>query len=312
MITTPLFNEPSPLQKIEHSILNEHGTNLYIKRDDLIHSEVSGNKWRKLKYNFDEMRQLGFTKLLTFGGAFSNHIAATAFAARHLGFEAVGLIRGEELNPNSNPTLQRANELGMKLQFVDRGAYREMTQSSKIPAFPDHFIIPEGGANTLGITGVAEIISEIKIPFDTIVTAVGTGTTISGLIHGLKGKSSVLGISVLKGDFLQQEVEKFLQKIETPHSNFEINNSYHFGGYAKFSQKLIDFINSISSELSIKLDPIYTGKALFGVWDMIERGKFDNQTLIFLHTGGLQGTAGYNQKTRKKFIIRNIFSNFKP
>ena len=295
-----MFHLPSPLQKLEHPLLKQRGVMLYVKRDDLIHEEVSGNKWRKLKYNVAEMQRQGFTKLVTFGGAYSNHIAATAAAANYFGYEAVGVIRGDELNPNSNPTLNRAAELGMKFYFIDRKSYREMTQLSKIPDFPDHFIIPEGGANMLGMKGIAEIISEIQMPFDSIITAIGTGTTISGLIQGLNGKSKVLGISVLKGNFIQNEVELFLKNSDTHQTNFEIDNSFHFGGYGKFSEKLIDFINTISTQLSIKLDPIYTGKALFGVWDMIERGKFDNQTLIFLHTGGLQGIAGYNQKNPQK------------
>ena len=295
-----MFHLPSPLQKLEHPLLEQHRVNLYIKRDDLINEEVSGNKWRKLKYNIAEMQRRGFKKLVTFGGAYSNHIAATSAAANYFGFEAVGVIRGDELNPNSNPTLKRASELGMKFYFIDRKTYREMTQLSKIPDFPDHYIIPEGGANPLGMKGIAEIISEIQIPFDIIITAIGTGTTISGLIQGLNGKSKVLGISVLKGNFIQNEVELFLKNSDTHQTNFEIDNSFHFGGYGKFSEKLIDFINTISTQLSIKLDPIYTGKALFGVWDMIERGKFDNQTLIFLHTGGLQGIAGYNQKNPQK------------
>lgn len=295
-----MFRLPSPLQKIEHPLLDEHQVKFYVKRDDLIHPEVSGNKWRKLKYNIEEMKRLGFTKLVTFGGAYSNHIAATAAAADYFGLDALGVIRGDELSAQSNPTLQRADALGMTLKFVDRETYRIMTQSSKIPDFPDHFMIPEGGANELGVKGVSEIISEIEIPFEVIATAVGTGTTISGLIHGLKGKCSVLGISVLKGDFVERDLDIFLKKNHISYSNYEIENSYHFGGYAKTSQLLIDFINTISKALSIKLDPIYTGKALFGVWDMIEKGKFDNQTLIFLHTGGLQGTAGYNQKNPQK------------
>jgi 1-aminocyclopropane-1-carboxylate deaminase len=295
-----MFHLPSPLEKLEHSLLDQHRVKLYIKRDDLIHPEVSGNKWRKLKYNIQEMQIQGSTRLLTFGGAFSNHIAATAAAAAYFGMEATGIIRGEELNEYSNPTLQRASELGMKFQFVSRTKYRQLTQSSTTPDFPNHFVIPEGGANKLGIKGVAEIIPEIEIPFDFIICAVGTGTTLAGLIHGLNGRSKALGISVLKGDFIVDEVASILEKVENFNTNYEVETTYHFGGYGKKTQQLIDFNNSISETLSIKLDPIYTGKALFGVWDMIERGKFDDQTLIFLHTGGLQGIAGYNQKNPEK------------
>jgi 1-aminocyclopropane-1-carboxylate deaminase len=295
-----MFHLPSPLEKLEHSLLDQHRVKLYIKRDDLIHPEVSGNKWRKLKYNIQEMQIQGSTRLLTFGGAFSNHIAATAAAAAYFGMEATGIIRGEELNEYSNPTLQRASELGMKFQFVSRAKYRQLTQSSTTPDFPNHFVIPEGGANKLGIKGVAEIIPEIEIPFDFIICAVGTGTTLAGLIHGLNGRSKALGISVLKGDFIVDEVASILEKVENFNTNYEVETTYHFGGYGKKTQQLIDFNNSISETLSIKLDPIYTGKALFGVWDMIERGKFDDQTLIFLHTGGLQGIAGYNQKNPEK------------
>lgn len=295
-----MFRLPSPLEQIEHPLLQQHGVKFYMKRDDLIHPEVSGNKWRKLKYNIEEMQRLGLSKLATFGGAYSNHIAAAAAAANHFGIEAVGLIRGEELNEHSNPTLLRASELGMTLQFVDRKSYREMTQLKNLPDFPEHFVIPEGGANVHGICGVAEIVSEINIPFDTLITAVGTGTTLCGLVQGLNGNARVLGVSVLKGDFIKSDVQNTLGKLRASANNYQIETAYHFGGYGKITGQLIEFINTLAVAISIKLDPIYTGKALFGVWDMIERGKFDDQTLIFLHTGGLQGIAGYNQKNPQK------------
>jgi 1-aminocyclopropane-1-carboxylate deaminase len=295
-----MFHLPSPLEKLHHPLLDDHRVNLFIKRDDLIHSEVSGNKWRKLKYNIEELRRLGFEKLLTFGGAYSNHIAATAAAANYFGIPSVGVIRGEELHEKSNPTLSKAHSYGMEFQFVSRQQYRKLREADTCVVYPDHYVIPEGGANTLGIKGVAAIISEIDRSFDTIITAVGTGTTLAGLVKGLNGQGRALGISVLKGDFLHAEVTELLRTEEVDYSNFEISETYHFGGYGKTTAALIDLVNMIFDDLGIKLDPIYTGKAFFGVWDMIERGKFDDQTLIFLHTGGLQGIAGYNQKNPQK------------
>ena len=297
-----MFTLPSPIQKISHPHLEAHDIHLWIKRDDLIHPEVSGNKWRKLKYNLEEAAHLGKKEIVTLGGAFSNHIAATAAACHSLGFVSIGLIRGDELNEESNPTLQRAAELGMKLVFTERSRYRKISQQPETlqESYPNSFVIPEGGANGLGMKGVQDIIAEIQINYQWVITPIGTGTTFQGLLQA-NSYGNTLGISVLKGI---NELTK-LRHLATPvpTNGYEINSAFHFGGYAKTTPELIDFINQMKDEIKIQFDPVYTGKAFFGVWKMIADGKFDGQTLVFLHTGGLQGIAGFNQKSPQKIYI---------
>jgi len=278
---------------------------MYIKRDDLIHPEISGNKWRKLKYNFEYAIENALSEVITFGGAYSNHIAATAAAANHFGIKSTGIIRGDELNENSNPTLQQAAKDGMNFRFLSREDYRKLkTDLNLLKAqFPNAYIIPEGGTNELAIQGASEIIQELHIDFDVIITAIGTGGTMAGLIRGLRGKKEVLGISSLKGDFMKTEMRDLLQNMQISHSNFEVLTNFHFGGYGKCPSTLIDFINQMKKEINMLFDPIYTAKALFGVWEMITNGRFDGQTLVFLHTGGLQGIAGFNQKSSQKIHI---------
>ena len=278
---------------------------MYIKRDDLIHPEISGNKWRKLKYNFEYARKKGFSEIVTFGGAFSNHIAATACAAGHLELLSVGIIRGDELNESSNSTLQLAHDHGMKFEFVRRDVYRTIRNDfeSLREKYPNAYIVPEGGTNNLAVRGASEIVQEINVDYDCIITAVGTGGTMAGLVLGLAGKKEVFGISSLKGEFVALEFHKLLVSLGISFTNYKISSDYHFGGYAKTSSQLIDFINTMKQELNLLFDPIYTGKALFGVWNMIANGNFDNQTLVFLHTGGLQGIAGFNQKSSQKIHI---------
>ena len=290
-----------PLQKIESSFLKSNGINLYVKREDLIHPTIPGNKWRKLKYNFKEAKKRGHKTILTFGGAFSNHIAATASAANEYGFSSIGVIRGDELTPSSNPTLQRAHELGMQLYFVSRQDYKNRNESDFLSEleskFGDFYAIPEGGSNSLAVKGCAEIVSEIEIDFDYIVTAVGTGGTLAGLASGLDGTRKALGISVLKGaTYLDDEVTALIASHkEIGIRNWEINHDHHLGGYAKFNDQLIGFINDFKIKNGIQLDPIYTGKMMMAIYDLIGQKYFEpNTRVVALHTGGLQGIAGFN------------------
>lgn len=297
-----MFRLPSPLQKIDHPLLDKHGVNLLIKRDDLIHTEVSGNKWRKLKYNIEEAQKMDFKTILTYGGAYSNHIAATAAACTHFGLKSIGIIRGDELNIESNETLKMAHDHGMELRFVDRQKYKNL-KLGELTIETNAFTIPEGGANELGVKGCAEIIGEMDEPFDHIITSIGTGTTMAGILAGLKGERSVIGFSSLKGDFVHDSFAEMLSEFDIHHSNYTLHSDFHFGGYGKTAPELINFINRMKIEINVLFDPIYTGKAFFGVWKLISDGKFDNQTLIFLHTGGLQGIAGHNQKSLQKIHI---------
>ncbi|WP_303319114.1 pyridoxal-phosphate dependent enzyme [Flavivirga abyssicola] len=294
--------------KLGHSINqpvnlpNSKGVELFIKREDEIHPFVSGNKYRKLKYNLLEAKKKGFKTLLTFGGAFSNHIAAVASAGNLLGFKTIGVIRGEELENKilDNETLSFAKQNGMQFKFVSREAYRNKTSEAFLAklkdTFNDFYLIPEGGTNALAVKGCEEILTETDKAFDYICCAVGTGGTISGLINCSKLSQQVLGFPALKGDFLQQDISKFVTK-----TNWDLITDYHFGGYAKINDELVAFINTFKELNKIPLDPVYTGKMMFGVFDLINKGYFKKGSKILaIHTGGLQGIKGMNRVLKNK------------
>ena len=294
-------------QKIHLDLPN--GIELFIKREDLLHPIISGNKFRKLKYNIEEAKKSGNNTLLTFGGAFSNHILAVAGAGAEFDFKTIGVIRGEELECkiNENPTLAQAQELGMQFHFVSRTAYRDKESSSFISflseKFGNFYLVPEGGTNDLAIKGCEEILtSEDKSYFTHIACAVGTGGTISGLINSSSEKQQIIGFSSLKGAFLSEVIRNFVSK-----TNWSINDNYHFGGYGKVTDELIQFLNSFYSQTAIPLDPVYTGKMVFGILDWIEKGYFPpNAKILMIHTGGLQGIKGMNfaLKNKNKEIIQ--------
>lgn len=269
---------------------------LSIKREDLLHPYISGNKFRKLKYNIEEVKRLNKNTLLTFGGAYSNHILAVAAVGKEYGFKTIGIIRGEELvnNIENNPTLSKAKEFGMEFDFISRDNYRNKNDENFIATlklkFGDFYLLPEGGTNLLAIKGCEEIVTSEDDAFDYICCAVGTGGTISGVINCSKHCQKVLGFPALKGDFLQEDIRKFANK-----ENWELINDYHFGGYAKTTNELIDFMNEFYTQYQIPLDPIYTGKMVFGVFDLIKKNYFpENVKILILHTGGLQGINGMN------------------
>lgn len=287
-------------QKLQITFSNS--ISVTIKREDLIHPVVSGNKFRKLKYNLLQAKTENKKTLLTFGGAFSNHIAAVAFAARENGFESIGIIRGDELGNKiaQNATLQFAQECGMKFEFVSREAYRLKNESSFLERlklkFGDFYLIPEGGTNELAVKGCEEILTDEDREFDYICCAAGTGGTISGIINSALSHQKVLGFPALKGDFLQDEICIFVQN-----KNWKLINNYHCGGYGKVNEELIAFINDFYNTNQIPLDPVYTGKMVFGVIDMIQKNYFPAQSnILLIHTGGLQGIQGMNAKLKKK------------
>ena len=280
-----------------------------IKREDLIHPVVSGNKFRKLKYNLLQAKTENKRTLLTFGGAFSNHIAAVAFAAKEQGFQSIGIIRGDELRDkiDANPTLQFAQECGMQFEFVSREAYRLKNEPSFLEdlkqQFGHFFLIPEGGTNELAVKGCQEIFTAEDNQFDYICCAVGTGGTISGIINSALPHQKVLGFPALKGDFLQDEIRIFAQN-----ENWELINEYHFGGYGKVNEDLIRFINQFYDNNKIPLDPVYTGKMVFGVMDLIQKNYFPaHSNILLIHTGGLQGIYGMNVKLKKKQLPTIIY-----
>ncbi|TPN88051.1 1-aminocyclopropane-1-carboxylate deaminase/D-cysteine desulfhydrase [Aquimarina algicola] len=293
-------------QPVRHPILDRFGIVLDIKREDQLHKDVSGNKFRKLKYNFIEAQQLGYTSVLTFGGAFSNHIAATAAAGKILNIPTIGIIRGEELGVDlvktlkENDTLRFALSCGMQFRFITREAYRQKSTSTFLKQlqkeYKDSYIVPEGGTNELAIKGCEEILEASDASYDVLCCAVGTGGTISGIINSSFEHQKVLGFPALKGDFLTSEIKKY-----TSRTNWKLIHDYHFGGYGKINSELIEFINTFNNEQYIPLDPVYTSKMIFGIFDRIEKGFFTKNTRILaIHTGGLQGIAGMNKKLMKK------------
>ena len=273
-----------------------------IKREDMLHPEVSGNKFRKLTYNFQHAKNTGYKTILTFGGAYSNHIAAVAKAGEITGFKTIGIIRGEELvsKIDNNPTLKFAQACGMQLEFISRDSYRDKSSTDFLTnlksRFGEVYIIPEGGTNDLAVKGCEDILTEDDAQFDYICCPVGTGGTISGLINSSHLNQKILGFPALKGSFLRKDISKFAKQ-----ANWDLITDYHFGGYAKINTELISFINNFKIDYGIPLDPIYTGKMFYGILDLMKTGYFDaNAQILAIHTGGLQGIAGMNNYLEQK------------
>ncbi|MBW1656849.1 1-aminocyclopropane-1-carboxylate deaminase/D-cysteine desulfhydrase [Flavobacterium quisquiliarum] len=291
----PVFN-----QSINIQFPND--ISLTIKREDLIHPFVSGNKFRKLKYNLLQAKAENKDTLLTFGGAFSNHIAAVAYAGKEQGLKTIGIIRGEELldKIQENPTLKFAQENGMQFEFVSREEYRLKNEESFIEKlrnkFGDFYLVPEGGTNELAVKGCEEILTNEDSGFNYVCCAIGTGGTISGLINSALPNQQILGFPALKGDFLNDEIRIFAKK-----DNWNLISDYHFGGYGKINLELVEFINAFFEKTKVPLDPIYTGKMVFGVIDLIGKNYFPaHSKILLIHTGGLQGIEGMNIKLKQK------------
>ncbi len=292
------------LERIKLPGIN-NSVRFYIKREDKFHTAISGNKWRKLKYNLIEAKQQNKDTLLTFGGAYSNHIYATASAGRIFGFKTIGIIRGEEHLP-LNPTLTFAKENGMEIHYVSRKEYRRRYDADFIESiynkFGNIYLVPEGGTNLLAIKGAAEIVSDIDIDFDYICSACGTGGTLAGIISGLNGEKNAIGFPVLKGaGFLNRNIYNLVKEFTgKTFGNWKLELDYHFGGYAKINRELIDFINEFEKLNGIPLDPVYTGKMMYGIYDLAKNNRFENgATVIAVHTGGLQGIEGMKPKIAK-------------
>lgn len=293
---------PAPVQEISDPIADAFKIRLFIKREDHIHPYVSGNKWRKLKYNLMEAKKTGFNTLLTFGGAYSNHIYATAAAGKACGFNTIGIIRGEE-SKNLNYTLNFARQQGMQLHYADRAIYRQKDSQELIDQlnarFGDFYLLPEGGSNELAVKGCAEMIRELEEQYDFYCAPCGTGGTLAGIIGGLKGNSYVVGFPVLKdGEFLSNDISALLKaSFQQSWPNWSLLLNYHFGGYAKINQELVAFVQSFYERTRIPLDLIYTGKMMYGVYDLIKLGYFpEGSKVLVIHTGGLQGNKGMEEK----------------
>jgi 1-aminocyclopropane-1-carboxylate deaminase len=298
--------ETSRNQQVNMKEIESAEVSLWMKREDELHPNISGNKYRKLKYNLVEAADRGYHTLLTFGGAYSNHISALAYAGKMKGLKTIGIIRGDELavQPElvaENPTLSFAIKMGMQLDFVSREFYRSRHEEEFIALLRERFgafyLVPEGGTNALAIRGCEEILDTTDEVFDYICVAAGTGGTMTGLINSAAEGQTVLGFPSLKGDFLGKEIAKSAIRTE----NWSLVNDYHFGGYAKINEKLISFINQFYRSTTIPLDPVYTGKMMYGLVDMIRNKRFEkNSRILAIHTGGLQGIDGMNQKLKNK------------
>ena len=291
---------PPLIQQINSDIGNSTGVELYVLRLDIMHSQINGNKWFKLKYNLVEAKERNLSTILTFGGAYSNHIYATAAAGNLFGFRTIGVIRGEENIP-LNPTLQFAVAQGMELVYIDRQTYKkrhtEELQNQLKQRFGEVFIIPEGGCNLNGMRGCIEILQTVK-GFNTICLACGTGTTLAGMTLSLSPEQKVIGFPILKGgDFLKEDINNLLTSylnsglpasVNSP-TSWQLVSDYHFGGYAKVNNELKLFCQDFQAQHDIPLDYIYTGKMFYGVMDLIAKGFFKSESLLLIHTGGLQG-----------------------
>lgn len=291
----------TPIVRIDLPEIADAGVNLWIKRDDLVHELVSGNKFRKLKYNVLQACDQSKQRLLSFGGAYSNHIHALAALGALLKIETIGVIRGDELQ-GDNPTLNFAKRCGMKLHFVSRSQYREKNEPGFLKElerlFGDFYLIPEGGSNAYAVQGCLELAQEIEgqIKPDIVTVACGTGGTLAGLASGLIQTKQLIGFPVLKGaEFLQSEIQELIAGVSV--ARWELIPDYHFGGYAKLTSPLADFISDFRDRTGIRLDPVYTGKMIYGVLDMIAKGAFPRESnIVAIHTGGLQGLDGMQKK----------------
>lgn len=293
---------PIPTEEVDLKAFGIDGFSLFVLREDLLHPFVSGNKFRKLKYNIHTARFQNLDTLLTFGGAFSNHIAATAAAGKEMGMKTIGIIRGEEVKEkiNQNPTLSFAENCGMQLHFVSRESYRKKESSCFLSdlerKFGEFYLLPEGGTNSLAVNGCMEILTDEHSSYDYVCVPVGTGGTIAGLVKASHQDQKVLGFSALKGSFQTDIISKYTFK-----TNFKITDSYCFGGYGKIDMKLVRFINDFRLKTGIPLDPVYTGKMVFGILDLLKNGYFkENSRILAVHTGGLQGIAGMNELLQRK------------
>ncbi|MBX0292760.1 pyridoxal-phosphate dependent enzyme [Hymenobacter sp. HSC-4F20] len=293
------------LQPLDEPVADRAGVRLLLLRDDLNHPELPGNKWRKLKYNLQEAERLGYRALLTFGGAYSNHLAAVAAAGRLTGLSTVGVVRGDELQGQPlNPTLTQARANGMVLHFLDRPTYRRKHEPTVVDALLQQlgpaYVLPEGGSNALALPGCAELVPELLAltDFDTLCVACGTGGTLAGLLVGLDGQREALGFAALKGaDFLRADINALTrQATGRQYQNWSLQTGYHGGGYARLSPELQKFCWEFQGRHGVLLDPIYTSKMMVGILDLLARGYFARgSTVVAIHTGGLQAWAGFGR-----------------
>ena len=288
--------QASVLTKIDDPLLTEFSIELWMKRDDLLHPIISGNKWRKLKYCLHHALSLNADTIISMGGAYSNHLHALAYTGKLLGLKTQGFIRGEQSSVLTH-TLMDMQDWGMELTFISRSEYRTLRQYKDPQGLPDikpnQYWLPEGGAQLLALKGVAELVNEIDVSYDILCVPCGTGTTLAGMIDAAPQRVTLLGFAALKhAEFLATDVKALLAK---PSNQWDINLNYHLGGFAKTTEELIRFMNDFENKAGILLEPVYTGKMMFALYDLIKNNIFKpGQRIIAIHTGGLQGNRGFN------------------
>jgi len=286
----------SPVHQIANPLFDAHGVSVFLKRDDLIHPMISGNKWRKLKYLLKSAQSQHKNHLVTFGGAYSNHLLATAAAAAKFGLKSTGIVRGEEVDNN---TLFLCKLHGMQLLFTDRNSYRDKPALFQ-KYFGDNkqaFFIDEGGSAPEGAQGCAELVNELTDTYDHVFCACGTGTTAAGIINGLTHHQLATkfnAIPVFKnGGFIRDEIDRFL----TAPADYDLHTDYHFGGYGKASDELIDFVKHFVAATGIVIEPVYTGKMMYALYDLIGKGYFmPGSKILAIHSGGIWGLLGMKDR----------------
>lgn len=291
----------SPLERIDYSLFNDYGVSVCVKRDDLLHPVVSGNKFRKLKYIIEEYQTTqSYKGIVSFGGAFSNHIHALAYQCHCENIPCVLLIRSVGGKVVESPTLEDVKQWGAKLVYLTDGQYKQRSDLSWLeqtfPEYSEYFWIPEGGSHPLSLEGVAESLLETRAEFnrfDFLICPVGTGATLAGLASVMKSNEELWGISALKGSQFDQMIKRDW-KLESP--NIKILTQWHFGGYGKVPLRLQQFLQEFYQKTNLLLDPIYNGKSMFALCEMIKAGVVPpGNSVFFLHTGGLQGWRGYSK-----------------
>ena len=303
---------PSPLEKIHTRSCNNRNVKLFVKRDDLIHEVISGNKWRKLKFNVKQCQAMKYDGILTLGGAYSNHLLAAAAACQQEGIKSIGLVRGEELNLESNHMLKQCSELGMQLVFISREEYalrhEKEYHEELVLKFPSRMVIPEGGANYYGMIGCQEIMAETENNFDFVFVAQGTTTTSCGILLSIPERTKLVAVPVLKGFDAEGEMRRMFsysgfpsEIIDDLMEQLTIMPDHHFGGYAKFNDDLLDRMEQIFDETNIPLDPIYTGKTFVAMLDFIESNDVRDAKILFVHTGGIAGGKAVEIDTGRRF-----------
>ena len=285
------------LHKLINPLFKEFNVSVSIVRLDKIHSEISGNKWFKILGYLQDAKKNGFNGIATFGGAYSNHILATAAICKLEGLNCIGFIRGEEPEMYS-ATLQEAKDLGMTLVFLSRTDFQLKNLEVLQKRFPGYYFIREGGYGDLGTVGIKNIFQWIPSDTNYIVAACGTGTTLAGLIRYALPDQKIIGINVLKGyEAITNDIEQILPP-GMKYTNWTMFNEYHFGGYAKKNDKLIQFMNEMWDKDSLPTDFVYESKMMYGLLDLVQKGYFPPESkIVAIHSGGLQGNRSLPEGT---------------